>query len=460
MVINRSVGDKKIIMLNQLPSSKDCMEDSIIRVPVIRLWENHILDKPEQLISIDRGNMVHGSVLKRFIYKFERYLSENACYIIKNVSVGDYSTKYKYVDNDKKVNLFLKSTVTPCEDFGGDLHGFKFQSIDALIDMVTKPNTIVAKYQPIEDKVKSNGVETKMMYLTLKGLRNNKELPLTLWGSYAVDMSNYILSNSDQAPVVVVLQFGLFRIREGRPPVFNSLNVSKMYINKEIPEINEFKIRYLGSLPSEPSSSSRLSAPTIRVPFREEFLNSTEFCQIIELEEFYKPKQVIICGKILPMSYMQWYYVSCKVCTKLVKYKVNKEGEIEGSPILNQFRGKYRINLAVQDVTGVVDLSLWEGHATKLLKISAYDLLLKVINGRPDSDLFPEELKNLENKLFAFKISVNQFNLDNQGSQINISKITEDAFILAELQKKVNSNQVLTISLVQQNLSCVLVNNY
>ncbi|XP_076935188.1 replication protein A 70 kDa DNA-binding subunit E-like [Bidens hawaiensis] len=288
---------------------------------------------------------------------------------------------------------------------------------------------VVAKYQPIEDKVKSNGVETKMMYLTLKGLRNNKELPLTLWGSYAVDMSNYILSNPDQAPVVVVLQFGLFRIREGRLTVSNSLNVSKMYINEDIPEINEFKIRYLGSLPSEPSSSSRLSAPTIRVPFREEFLNSTEFCQIIELEEFYKltrfPKQVIICGKILPMSkYMQWYYVSCKVCTKLVKDKVNKEGEIEGSPILNQFRGKYickqkcngaiveavqryRINLLVQDATGVVDLSLWEGHANKLLKISAYDLLLKVINGPPDSDLFPKELKNLENKLFAFKISVN-----------------------------------------------------
>ncbi|XP_076925698.1 replication protein A 70 kDa DNA-binding subunit C-like [Bidens hawaiensis] len=238
MTNNRSVGDKSIIMLNQFPSSKGCMEDSTIKVRVIRLWENHILDKPEQLISMDmvlideEENMAHGSILKRYIYKFERYLAEKTCYIIKNVSVGDYSTKYKYVDNDKKVNLFLKSTVTPCEDFGGDLHGFKFQSIDDLIDMVTKPNTIVdvigvvAKYQPIEDNVKSNGVETKMMYLTLKGLRNNKELPLTLWGSYAVDMSNYILSNPDQAPVVVVLQFGLFRIREGRPAISNSLNVS------------------------------------------------------------------------------------------------------------------------------------------------------------------------------------------------------------------------------------------
>ncbi|XP_076905568.1 replication protein A 70 kDa DNA-binding subunit C-like [Bidens hawaiensis] len=234
------------------------------------------------MVLIDEeGNMVHGSVLPKFIYKFDINLSENACYIIKNVSVGDSSPTYKYVDNDKKVNLYLKSTVTPCEDFGGDLHGFKFQSIDALIGMVTKPNTIVdvigvvANYSPIEDKNKNLMV-------------NNKELPLNLWGTYAPDMSNYILANPDQAPVVVVLQFGLFKIREGRPAVSNSLNVSKMYINEDIHEINEFKMRYLGSLPSKPPSSSRLSAPTICVPLREEFLNSTEFCHIIELEEFYK----------------------------------------------------------------------------------------------------------------------------------------------------------------------------
>ncbi|XP_076913682.1 uncharacterized protein LOC143572392, partial [Bidens hawaiensis] len=331
MANNRSVGDKKIIMLNQLPSSKDCMEDSIIKVRVIRLWENHILDKPEQLILMDMGNMVHGSILKKFIYKFERYLAENACYIIKNVSVGDYGTKYKYVDNDKKVNLFLKSIVTPCEDFGGDLHGFKFQSILILLTWLLNRTPllvnmigVVAKYESIEDKIKSNGVETKMMYLTLKGLR------------------------------------------------------------------------YLGSLPSESSSSSRVSALTIRVPFREEILNSTNFCHIIELEEFYK---VIICGKILPMSkYMQWHYVGCKF---RVKYICNQK--CNGAIV--EAVSRYRINLAVQDATGVVDLSLWERHANKLLKISAYDLLLKLINGPLNPGLFPEELKNLENKLFTFKIS-------------------------------------------------------
>ncbi|XP_076912258.1 replication protein A 70 kDa DNA-binding subunit A-like [Bidens hawaiensis] len=170
-------------MLNQLPSSKDCKDDSIIKVRVLRFWDNHVLDKPDQIISKDmilidqEGNMVHGSILKKFIYRFERYIFEDMCYIIKNVSVGDYGSNYKYVDNDKKVNLFLKSTVTPCEDFGGDLHGFKFHQIDSLIDKVTKTGTIVdvigvvANYSPIEDITKSNGVETKKMYLRLKGLR-------------------------------------------------------------------------------------------------------------------------------------------------------------------------------------------------------------------------------------------------------------------------------------------------
>ncbi|XP_076926471.1 replication protein A 70 kDa DNA-binding subunit C-like [Bidens hawaiensis] len=207
------------------------------------------------------------------------------CYTIKNVSDGDYGSDYKYVDNDKKVNLFLKSTVTPCEDFGGDLHGFKFHKIDSLIDKVTKTGIIVdvigvvANYSPIEDTTKSNGVETKKI---------NKELPLTLWGSYAVDMSTYILANSDQAPVLVVLQIGLYKIYEGRPYVSNSINVTMMYINEDMREINKFKRSYLDSMPSTSSSSSRLSAPTIRVPLREEYLKSTEFNHIIELEEFHR----------------------------------------------------------------------------------------------------------------------------------------------------------------------------
>ncbi|XP_076896172.1 uncharacterized protein LOC143549044 [Bidens hawaiensis] len=155
-------------------------------------------------------------------------------------------------------------------------------------------------------------------------------------------------------------------------------------------------------------------------------------------------------------KYTQWYYVSCKVCTKAVKDRVNNDGGVEG--VMSLFQAKYfckgkcnnaiveavpryRINLSVQDTTGVVELSLWEGHANRLLKISAYDMLVKLINGPPDSSLFPEELKKLENKVFAFKIAVNQYNLDNEGVAYNVAKLTDDAFILSELQKKINSNQ-------------------
>ncbi|XP_076926472.1 uncharacterized protein LOC143589659 [Bidens hawaiensis] len=102
---------------------------------------------------------------------------------------------------------------------------------------------------------------------------------------------------------------------------------------------------------------------------------------------------------------------------------------------------RYRINLSVQDTSGVVELSLWEGHANSLLKLSAYDMLVKLINGPHDSNLIPKELKKLENKLFAFKIAVNQYNLDNEGAAYNVAKLTDDAFILSELQKKINSNQ-------------------
>ncbi|XP_076912259.1 uncharacterized protein LOC143570509 [Bidens hawaiensis] len=94
------------------------------------------------------------------------------------------------------------------------------------------------------------------------------------------------------------------------------------------------------------------------------------------------------------------------------------------------------VEAVFQDTTGVVELSLWEGHANRLLKISAYDMLVKLINGPPDSSLFPEELKKLENKVFAFKIAINQYNLDNEGASYNVAKLTDDASYYRNFKRK------------------------
>ena len=43
----------KLFMLNKLPNSKDAKDDSAIKVRVIRLWNNHIYDQPDNIISKD-----------------------------------------------------------------------------------------------------------------------------------------------------------------------------------------------------------------------------------------------------------------------------------------------------------------------------------------------------------------------------------------------------------------------
>lgn len=68
---------------------------------------------------------------------------------------------------------------------------------------------------------------------------------LSLWGRYADDILAAWENKETIGIIVVVLQFGKLKYFQNSGYVNNAFNVSKLFINSDVPEISEFKKRFV-----------------------------------------------------------------------------------------------------------------------------------------------------------------------------------------------------------------------
>ncbi|XP_076904275.1 uncharacterized protein LOC143559647 [Bidens hawaiensis] len=277
-------------------------------------------------------------------------IKETCWYKISKASFGAYADRFKYVENSHRVNLSKTTDVRLCDDFVADIHTFKFTDIDTLLtgaiaaDTCTDVIGIIKDNGYAKDITKKSGTTAKLLEIDLYGSNGNK-ISVSLWNSYATQILSYIEQNPQEAPVVVILHFAVYKPFNGIPCISNANGVTKLIINQEIPEIVDFKNSLVQMIASQPSASALLSPLTIHNRFLDEFVNDTEFSHIGEVEAITTAKKVVVCGSIIPASnYSRWYYIACKVCatTLTMENKESHEGEIDGETSLNQFKGKYK----------------------------------------------------------------------------------------------------------------------
>ncbi|XP_076927471.1 uncharacterized protein LOC143591033 [Bidens hawaiensis] len=244
---------KKFTMLNDLG---DANEKSVLLVRVLRKWINHVLDKPLFIISLDlilqdeevrlnynynsyftfrikkmiicvfflflflRGNKVHASIPKKFISYFDNKIKETCWYKISKASFGAYADRFKYVENSHRVNLSKTTDVRLCDDFFADIHTFKFRDIDTLLagaiaaDTCTDVIGIIKDNGYAKDITKKNDTTAKLLEIDLYGSNGNK-IGVSLWNSYATQILSYIEQNPQEAPVVVILHFAVYKLFNG-----------------------------------------------------------------------------------------------------------------------------------------------------------------------------------------------------------------------------------------------------
>ncbi|XP_076960139.1 uncharacterized protein LOC143636432 [Bidens hawaiensis] len=247
------MASSKITLFKDLNNQ---MSDFILKGRVIRLWRQPANKRPSETYSIElilldtQGSKIQVTVLNQYVSKFKRYLQERLCLQISNAKLGSNKGNQKFCDNPHKVSFFDDTKVTICEDFGGSIHGLNLVSFED-IEHYKLPTDIsldiiayVSTCSEIKELKLKNGKDSKHCVATINDLEGNN-LQLTLWDEYADQLTTYKRKNPTVEPVVVILQFAKYKKWDAGPSVSNMYYGSKLYINTELPEIEEFRNRLL-----------------------------------------------------------------------------------------------------------------------------------------------------------------------------------------------------------------------
>ncbi|MFS7947475.1 putative nucleic acid-binding protein [Helianthus anomalus] len=256
-----------------------------IKIRILRAWnrmsfknENEIYAL-EMLVVDEEGSRRQRTCLKTFLKKFGPLLQEGSTVIIKNPTLGDNLSSFKYVDCPHKICLYYDSKVIKCNDFLGSDNGFSFTLFSSILDKTFQNTQPIGQYTLIQIQIKiyilffnifiynkyfflkmllemfefvmtRNLLPVKMgknqlkerCSLKIKSLGN--KIYVTLWDSYVHQFNDYISQNPGVTRVVLIIQFGKLSWFRDKPYVSNSYTLTKVFINHDFNEIQEFQTRY------------------------------------------------------------------------------------------------------------------------------------------------------------------------------------------------------------------------
>ncbi|XP_052626961.1 uncharacterized protein LOC111892250 [Lactuca sativa] len=347
-------------------------EKSHIKVRVLKIWNfvrNNKVCSIEMIIMDEEGTQYQARVFNHNFSRFRHLLKEDESYIVIKPNMAAVTNGFSYTDLN----------------FGLEKH-------------------------------------PKKIYVHLK---------VTIFGSQAYQISEYLKNNPTVNFVVIVMQFLKLNIWNGLGEAKSHFEVTKLFINSDIYEINEFKNKLVSN-----------------------------FCEITEpIKEM---KFLLVASIVNIRQNLPWYYKACKKCGKKIipvpktnHSYTNPEGISETMVVectnaqCKKSEFQYIIPINVQDCTGTIGLTLFDREAMRLLNISAYELR-KIHDAAGDSDaLFPMQLNVLKNRKFGFVVDITEYNVNNYNNIYTVLRVTEDMSIVSELESKIELMSIQSVSLNQ-----------
>ncbi|CAI9304108.1 unnamed protein product [Lactuca saligna] len=337
------------------------------------------------ILMDEEGRKIHASCVKKWFPIFKRYLKEDSSIYVKKPNVAPNTSKFKFAHPESKLNFYHDTIVKDCENFSGSAHGFHFVDFNTIVSNILESNSFdiighIFEYGHM-DTLEQDKSRHKML-LHLQDIEDTK-LKITLWGHNAYYMHDFLANNNSLAPVVVIVQFARVKFINGRPFSSTYFDVSRVFINNDIDEITIYKNKLVSENGQQLSSSGIKMITSKQDTEHDDFLKNHLFSNIEDLFEPLEEKTVIIVGTVKGIRQnIRWYYLACSNCKKSAKEKessTDKPGN----------------NL----------------------------------------ELYPMELKVVLDRKLAIKIDITRYNVDNKSNLYGISRLTENADIIDELEK-------------------------
>ncbi|KAK9074843.1 hypothetical protein SSX86_003162 [Deinandra increscens subsp. villosa] len=457
----------------------------------------------EFVCADEQGNKISGSCLFKWLNRFQRFFINQNVLIIKRPLLGSNNGTWRMVDHLLKLGINFETHVAKGTEWSGDDRFFNFTDFKTIVELEASTTLsidvigVLIENEPLthfKTKDKKDSVKMKIKLEDLKG----ESIYVTLFDAFAHQLLNYLAAH-EEPHYVIILQFGRFTIYEGRHSVSNAFDGTNLFINsRDVKETSTFLESFLQTVdsPATPSYSRASSGVTYNMEL--DFLEVTAFNHTAEVQGIEEANKVIVLGTV-KMVYDTWYYLACKRCIKIVQpttetLPVTEEvplaitdgqplpitqeqplsltetepqpisqdqsvakTETEPQPITEavtyicnnsdcksykkeiQPFPRFKILLKVQDSSGTVNLTLFDGEAKKLLHKSASEVLSNFQGER--NAMVPIEIQALLERKHAFKIDVSEFNIKKRYKFYTVEKVTDDRKIMKALEEKYSSDQ-------------------
>ncbi|CAI9286587.1 unnamed protein product [Lactuca saligna] len=218
-----------------------------IKVRVLKIWNfvrNNKVCSIEMIIMDEEGTQYQARVFNQNFSKFRHLLKEDESYIVIKPNMAAVTNGFSYTGHKQTLTLDWKSILKKCDDFSGPVNGFMFVDFNSIIEQTCPKDTFfdvighIVSFRPLEI---SNPVPSKhYIKVTLSNL-DSVHLKVTIFGSQAYQISEYLKNNPTVNFVVIVMQFLKLNIWNGLGEAKSHFEVTKLFINSDIYEINEFK---------------------------------------------------------------------------------------------------------------------------------------------------------------------------------------------------------------------------
>ncbi|CAA7018633.1 unnamed protein product [Microthlaspi erraticum] len=239
----------------------------------------------------------------------------------------------------------------------------------------------------------------------------------------------------------------------GQLQITNAFDASKLMINPDCPEANDFRERLPADGLTIVIKEEDATDLQVQLEKKEEEWHSYAICSVSELldcDQIEQKRIVCVVGSI--DTDFGWYYFGCGTCQHRVSKDLKKEASTKPKskvPIwwcqqcktnTKKVAGKFKLHLNVYDGTGEARIMLLDNIAESIVTKSAAFLLNGSFDEIQDPDQMPDSLRNLVGKTFEFLVGVEKEHISYGNDTYKVHKVHTGEGIV----KKDSSHDVIS----------------
>ncbi|CAH9107398.1 unnamed protein product [Cuscuta epithymum] len=425
--------------INTIEEINDSKETWKIAVRVISLCRVDSLKFMEMVLMDAKGHKIQAVARNAEMVVWKPTLKEGETYVMQNFCVLRNDGEYKTCDHPFKLQLTGGTTlkVQNLSDISTD--HYQFRSFCDILSGKLDTHVLIDVIGSLHDvlNAQANASLKKISFL-MKDLSGDM-ITCTLWGDYATKLLNF-RENHPSELTVIILTHAKIKEPEGMHPITiqNSMYSSKLLINEDIAEIQQFKDSFKSNQVNEPQGQTQSQTSGSSFSEQEKLTYRAVLMSIADKNCLKEETTCVTVGTIarFVVGKSGWSYQSCSSCTRKAEAPNGaftcRCGKYNHEPVI-----RYRLEVMLYNKKDCVKIVLWDQECIQLLGKTANELRNQMIEEGEDDPLsYPETLDDLLGRTLAFRIKMQP-----AYSAASVQKVSEDETVAQSILGKIDMDE-------------------